>query len=215
MNRASFALGRRRVFAAAAILIATLGSAGATATAGASAESIVEKLAADIWAVLRRTDLPAVERQAQLIDTIDGYTDVTLLGRLALGRHWRQLDDDQRRTYDRLFKQVVIGSLARRLSQYTSDEQGPLEHRFDVLGSQPAGKSDILVRSRLMLPRGDAVTLDWRLRQRDDDLVVIDLVIEGVSLLVSQRSEFAAVIERSGMDGLLAELQARAEATGS
>jgi ABC-type transporter MlaC component len=45
--------------------------------------------------------------------------------------------------------------------------------------------------------------------------VIIDVIIEGVSLLVSQRSEFAAVIERSDMEGLLTELQARAEWTRS
>ena len=47
-----------------------------------------------------------------------------------------------------------------------------------------------------------------------DQPVIIDLIVEGVSLLVTQRSEFAAVIERSDMDGLLAELRARASSDG-
>jgi phospholipid transport system substrate-binding protein len=62
---------------------------------------------------------------------------------------------------------------------------------------------------------GDVLAVDWRLREGPDGPVVIDLIIEGVSLLVSQRSEFAAVIERSNMDGLLAELRARAGSTES
>jgi phospholipid transport system substrate-binding protein len=57
---------------------------------------------------------------------------------------------------------------------------------------------------------GGALAVDWRLRDGGGGPVVIDVIIEGVSLLVSQRSEFAAVIERSDMEGLLAELQARA-----
>ena len=59
------------------------------------------------------------------------------------------------------------------------------------------------------------MNVDWRLRVQDDQPVIIDLIIEGVSLLVTQRSEFAAVIERSDMDGLLAELRARANSTES
>jgi phospholipid transport system substrate-binding protein len=52
--------------------------------------------------------------------------------------------------------------------------------------------------------------VDWRIRERGDgDLVAIDVIIEGISLVVTQRSEFSAVIERSGMDGLLAELRQR------
>jgi len=62
---------------------------------------------------------------------------------------------------------------------------------------------------------GDSLSVDWRLREGDDGPVIIDVIIEGVSLLVSQRSEFAAVIERSNMEGLLAELQARADSTSS
>ena len=52
--------------------------------------------------------------------------------------------------------------------------------------------------------------VDWRVRELDGgDLVAIDVIIEGVSLIVTQRSEFSSVIERSGMDGLLAELRQR------
>jgi phospholipid transport system substrate-binding protein len=63
--------------------------------------------------------------------------------------------------------------------------------------------------------QAENLTVDWRLRPRDDRPVIIDLIIEGASLLVSQRSEFAAVIERSSMDGLLTELRARAQAPES
>jgi phospholipid transport system substrate-binding protein len=47
------------------------------------------------------------------------------------------------------------------------------------------------------------------LRERPGEPVIIDLIVEGISLLVTQRSEFAAVLERSGVDGLLTELRAR------
>ena len=71
------------------------------------------------------------------------------------------------------------------------------------------------MRSKVAPPTGDTLSVDWRLRMQGDQPVIIDLIIEGVSLLVSQRSEFAAVIERSDMDGLLAELRARAGSTES
>ena len=107
-------------------------------------------------------------------------------------------------------------SFASRLNQFAKDAKGPLEERFTVISSAPAGKQDILVRSQVRPLSGDTLAVDWRLRGSDGGgPVIIDVIIEGVSLLVSQRSEFAAVIERSDMEGLLAELQARASSTKS
>ena len=65
------------------------------------------------------------------------------------------------------------------------------------------------MQSRVLPPGSQPLRVDWRLRDRPEGPVVIDLIIEGISLLVTQRSEFAAVLERAGVDGLLAELNAR------
>ena len=68
-----------------------------------------------------------------------------------------------------------------------------------------------LVSTRI-LSEGPPLAVDWRVRERDDkSLVAIDVIVAGVSLIVTQRSEFGAVIERHGIDGLLAELRRRAE----
>jgi ABC-type transporter MlaC component len=66
--------------------------------------------------------------------------------------------------------------------------------------------------STRILSEGPPLAVDWRVRELDDrSLVAIDVIVEGVSLIVTQRSEFGAVIERQGLDGLLAELRRRAE----
>ena len=80
---------------------------------------------------------------------------------------------------------------------------------FQVVASRPVGNLDILVQSRVLPSGSQPLRVDWRLRERPDGPVVIDLIIEGISLLVTQRSEFAAVLERNGVDGLLTELNAR------
>ena len=145
----------------------------------------------------------------------EARTDVGLISRLALGRYWNQLSETQRQDYQELFRAVVIRGMARRLTSYAGDADGPMKERFQVLSSAPAGKRDTLVRSRVFPPNGQPLALDWRLRTGASGPVIIDLIVEGASLLVSQRSEFAAVIERYDLDGLLAELRARAQSTRS
>jgi phospholipid transport system substrate-binding protein len=174
------------------------------------AEAVVQGLVEDIWATLRRGDADPNDRVDELVTVLEARTDVALISRLALGRYWNQLPEAERPDYQELFSEVVIRSMARRLNTYAEDAAAPLEERFQIVSSAPAGTRDVLVRSKVFPSHRQPLDLDWRLRDTASGPVVIDLIIEGASLLVSQRSEFAAVIERGDLDGLLAELRARA-----
>ena len=214
MARALVRVGRRDLVAGAAGVVLALALAPMVGQAAeASAEQVVQGLVEDIWTTLRRGDADPNDRVDQLAALLEARTDVALISRLALGRHWNRLPEPEREAYQELFRDVVIGSMARRLNGYAGDAAAPLEERFRILGSAPAGTGDVLVRSKVFPAQGQPLDLDWRLRSGDSGLVVIDLIVEGASLLVSQRSEFAAVIERGDLAGLLAELRARAKST--
>ena len=213
MDRLPLRLARRALLVAAvaaALPLLTLRVAAAE-PATAAAEALVRDLAEGAWNLLHRTDLDQRQRLDQLVELLEAKTDVPLLSRLALGRHWQRLSAPQQARYEQLFGQVVMGSLARRLDQYVSGAGGTLDDHLRFVASQPVGKDDVLVRTKVSTQQGDVVDVDWRLRGREQP-VILDLVIEGASLLVTQRSEFATVIERSDVDGLLAELSARAGA---
>jgi phospholipid transport system substrate-binding protein len=212
MRRAPLRLDRRRLLALALAAAAMpLGYDAAVAgTPTARAEAVVGELAGEVWGLFRSGDLDPRTRLERLTGLLQSKTDVALLSRLVLAQHWQRLTEAQQARYRDLFGQVVLRNLAKRLDQYASDATGPLEQHFRMTGSQAVGKQDVLVRSTVTTPAGDTVDVDWRLRDAAQGPVIIDLIIEGISLLVSQRSEFAAVIERSDMEGLLTELQARA-----
>ncbi|HEX2477934.1 MAG TPA: ABC transporter substrate-binding protein [Geminicoccaceae bacterium] len=209
---------RRRVLLALAVgvvVLAPLAAPRAILAADPSAEQVVQALAGEIWTTLRTNGADPKVRVDKLTALLEARADVGLISRLALGRHWKALPEAQRQDYEQLFRDVVIRSMARRLDGYAPDAQGALEERFKILGSAAAGKDDTLVRSKVFPADGPPVALDWRLRAGDAGPVIIDLIVEGASLLVSQRSEFAAVIEREDLDGLLAQLRARAGSTSS
>jgi len=215
MARALVRSGRRELLTiAAGFVVLALALAPTPGHAGAAgAEGVVRGLVEDIWATLRRADGDPNDRVDELAVLLEGRTDVALISRLALGRHWNRLPEPDRQDYQELFSEVVIRSMARRLNAYAGDAAAPLEERFRIVSSAPVGRGDVLVRSKVFLSQGQPLNLDWRLRNSDSDPVVIDLIVEGASLLVSQRSEFAAVIERGDLDGLLAELRARAKSS--
>ena len=215
MVRANLEVARRDALGMvlAAALLASIG--GDARAQPSDAELVVQDLAQQIWTLLERRDLDKSSRVEELAGVLESRTDVDLLSRLVLGRYWRLMSDEQRTGYQELFRVVVMRDLATRLDRYASDASGSVEDHFQIVAASRVSDDDVVVRSHVIPKSGKPVTVDWRLRQRPGGPVIIDLVIEGVSLLVSQRSEFASVIERSDMDGLLAELRARAQSSRS
>jgi phospholipid transport system substrate-binding protein len=105
--------------------------------------------------------------------------------------------------YLELFRAFALDNLASRLHVYDGQD-------FEIVGAQAVNERDAVVATRVTGGGRPPLKVDWRVRELDDgDLVAIDVIVEGISLIVTQRSEFSSVIERRGMDGLLAELRQR------
>ncbi len=173
-----------------------------------AAEQVVRDLADDVWANAGQANTAG--RKGRLAEAIKTRTNVDVLSRLALGKYWRRLSKAQQEDYQRLFSIVIMNNLADRLDAYVGDLSGPLGDHFWIADSMRVGKRDVLVRSKVASVAGIPLAVDWRLRQFEKGPVIIDLVIEGVSLLVSQRAEFTSVIEKKRIEGLIGALQERA-----
>lgn len=180
-------------------------AAGPSATV---AEEVVRRLVDQVWQLLADGGVDRVD-QAGLLSVLEEGTDLSLLGQLVLGRYWRQANPRQRTEYLRLFRRYMLQTFVQRLRQYAGSDLDFAGERFQIIASRPVGERDILVQSRVAPPSSQPLRVDWRLRERPGEPVIIDLIVEGISLLVTQRSEFAAVLERGGIDRLLSELQAR------
>jgi phospholipid transport system substrate-binding protein len=176
--------------------------------AAAAAEEVVQRRVDQVWQLMANSGVDEVD-QEDLLSVLDEGTDVSLLGQLVLGRYWRQANPSQRTEYLILFRRYMFQTFVQRLRQYVGSDLGAAGERFQIIASRPVGTRDVLVQSRVAPPSSQPLRVDWRLRERPGEPVIIDLIVEGISLLVTQRSEFAAVLERGGIDRLLGELQAR------
>jgi len=125
--------------------------------------------------------------------------DLMTIGRFVIGRTWNAATPDQQKEYMKLFEELVVKTYGSRMAIYTGEG-------FSVTGVRPESEKDTIVMSQITHPDGsEPTTIDWRVRNRDGKLGVIDVVVEGVSLSVTQRQEYASVIQRNGgqIDGLL------------
>ena len=193
---------RRDVLIASMVL-----AAGPVLAANAEeARTFVDRLGQRTIAALDQVGDDAAARRQAIASLLDEAVDLTLIARLCLGRHWRTAGDTQRGEYVALFRANVLAVLARRMSWYTGGE------KFVVTSSRPAG-DDAMVASEIVYATNDPpLKIEWRVRGNDGQPTIVDVLPEGVSLVLTYRSEFDEVVARGGMDGLIAELRTRAAA---
>lgn len=205
---------RRSCLAWLTALLIGLSCVGGSALASAQhpAELVVRELVTEVAEVVQRDGSTSGKNElvASLAPVLASRTDIALIGRLALGRHWRTAAPGQRAEYQALFRAFMLRSLAGQLRPHAGAGLDAGD-AFAVRGTRSVGRSDVIVATQVAPPGRPPLSVDWRLRKNDAGrYVIIDLVVEGISLLVTQRQDFAAVIERGGLPGLLDELRARA-----
>ena len=212
---ASARIGRRpsrsRRFVVALATVAMLwvsvgGSPSALAAlspAEQDAVAFVQRLGDQAIQALGASEMSLEEREKQVRVLLREGFDFAFIGRFVLGRHWRTMTPEQRSDYLQLFSAFVLKVYSSRLGGYAGET-------FKVTGTRPAGKQDILVRTEIIRPSGPPLDCEWRVRVIDGRQRIIDVMVAGISMAITQRSEFSSVISRNGYDGLLHALRARA-----
>ncbi|HYE51513.1 MAG TPA: ABC transporter substrate-binding protein [Azospirillaceae bacterium] len=190
-----------------AVAFAGLLSVTTPATAQVAADAagkFVQSLGDKVVAVVADGSATQDKRQAVFRALLNENFDVQTIGRFVLGRYWNAASQPQREEYQKLFENMIVGVYAERFGQYSGEQ-------FKVTGSRPEGERDALVTSQVLRPNGPPVNVSWRVRQKDGGFKIIDVVVENVSMSVTQRSEFASVIESNGgrFDALLDALRQR------
>ncbi|HYD06443.1 MAG TPA: ABC transporter substrate-binding protein [Reyranella sp.] len=195
MQRAS-----RRAFlcAAAAAVIA----APAYAADGPAAQ-LIETASAEVIELIKSTQGP--QREAGIRSVLERYFDLPYMGRAALATHWDATSAPQRER----FLKAVISAEARAYSQRFG-QYGGQTLAITRVSSRPNGTS--VVDSKLNQSSGPPIVIQWEVRDSGQGLRITDVKIEGVSMVMTRRSDFNSYIANNGgkVDALIAELEARA-----
>ncbi len=199
---------RRTVVVAFAVFLAAAMTGTSRSTrAEESARQFMQSLGDEAIAILADEDLSAAQREDKLGRLFDRGFHLPTVSRFVLGRHWRSATQDQRREYQQVFRDFIVKSYSRRFSSFAGEQ-------LKITNSRAEGEHDTIVFSTIVRPRGKATRVSWRLRRYADDFKIIDVIVEGVSMLITQRDEFSSVIRKSGgeLDGLINLLQDKVKA---
>src|SRR3954447_22552343 len=186
----------------AAIVVLALGLLGLAAPRQAAAQDpriFVNSLGERAIQVLAPSVSPA-QRLARFRELFSTEFDVPGIGRFVLGRYWRAATPQEQQEFLTLFQEYVARAYSARLGAFGGEP-------FRVTGTRPSG-AETVVSSQIVLASGP-IGLDWHLVDNGGRYKITDVYIAGISMKVTQRDEFAAVIQRSGgqVEGLLSQLR--------
>ena len=135
-------------------------------------------------------------------DIILPHLDFRAMSKLALGKNWRNANEQQQERFVEAFKTMLIRTYSKSLTEYTGQQIEFLPYR------PPAeGRHTVEVKTQIKQDTGPAIPIDYRLRIKDDIWKVYDIKIDGISLVTNYRNSFASDIRKVGMDGLIDKLR--------
>ena len=186
--------------ALAALAAATSGPA-ARAGSPAQATQFINTIAQQIIAIIDKGAAPT-EKSAQLQQLIDRDVAVDQIAQFCLGRYWRTATPAQRTQYAQLFHHVLLQSITGHLGEYKGITY--------TLGRPVAGEGGTEVPSVVKRPGAASANLTWVVADVGGSMKVIDLIAEGTSLKVTQRSDYSGFLDsHNGNVGALIEAMKR------
>ncbi|MCL2469927.1 MAG: ABC transporter substrate-binding protein [Alphaproteobacteria bacterium] len=155
----------------------------------------IQKLGDKALAILSDKTTSAQDKNNQFHKMLLNAFDLNVIGRYVIGRvGWAVASEEQRTEYQSLFEKLVVQMYLDRFALYTDEG-------FQVTGTTPESDRDTLVNSQITHPDGSPpASVAWRVRTTGKKMHVLDVIIEGVSMSLTQNREYTAVLQRNGGD---------------
>ena len=192
---------RRSFLTSLFLLMSTASLAAPPVVNPADAVAFMNQLWDRAVEVLNKKSDPAL-RQERFRQLFHADFDCPGIARFVLGRYWRDASEEEQKDFVKLFEEYVVFVYTARLSNFGGQD-------FKIRGSRSDGDG-VMVSTDVFSPGGSSpLKIDWRLVSDNTTYKINDVIVEGVSMLVTQRSEFASIVQRNGgqVRGLLAMMR--------
>ncbi|CAG0988594.1 Intermembrane phospholipid transport system binding protein MlaC [Myxococcaceae bacterium] len=183
-----------------ALLLASLAAVAQADEGSAEARAVVASTSEQVLEILRRKESPTDQRLGELQQIAYQRFDFPTIGRLVLARGWGQLSPAQQAEFLDDFKRHLSLDYGRRIDAYT-------DQKVEVLSDRSEANGDATVRTQVHGANSGLVAVDYRLRKVDGQWRVIDVIVEGVSLVSSYRSQFQEIMSSGGPTRVLQVLR--------
>ena len=153
---------------------------------------------------------PQAQKQQQLRQLFSDNVDMGWMGRFVLGTAWTKASDDQRARYLASYREYMLMRYTTNFSEYTGS-------KYTITGVNAEDEGQYTVGMAIKSPNAGQqdTQAGYRVRSDGGQFKITDIIIEGVSLLATQRSEFASAVQSGGIEKLISQLDAKVKAKAS
>jgi phospholipid transport system substrate-binding protein len=168
-------------------------------------EELVRKVTQDVLDAIRSDkQLAAGDKQKALKlaeEKVLPLIDFEEAARLAVGRAWAQATPEQRKKLVEEFRKMLVRTYSNAISAYEGQTMKVLPVRMKP------GDTEVTVHNQYIRAGGTPLPVDYQMHKTDQGWKIYDITVEGVSLVLTYRSEFDAVVKQQGIDGLIKRLE--------
>lgn len=166
------------------------------------ASAFVESLGRDAINTLTNSTLPRDQIRNQFRTLLLKGFAIQKIAQFVLGKDWRKLSQDQQSQFVAIFQKRLENAYADRFKEY----QGVV---FAVKGERQENDGGFVVNSTIQKPGGPLVNVDWKIYSKDGAMQIYDVTIDGVSMSITQRSDYNAALQSAGnnVDQFLQNIQ--------
>ncbi|MDE0485568.1 MAG: ABC transporter substrate-binding protein [Nitrospira sp.] len=176
---------------------------GVNAFAG-EATHVVTELQESIMTIMKKgRDLGYTGRYQSISPMVEKSHDLDTIARLVVGRHWKELDTNQRSAFVETFKNLSIATYAGRFKDYGGEQ-------FTILSETSLKRGNRkLVTSHFVKSDGEKISFNYILHQVHDQWKIISVSVNGVSDLALKRTEYGGILRKDGFPTLIERLKSQ------
>lgn len=181
-----------KIFLSAVCLF--LSAAAPAAAQTAEAEAFAKKIADGVMNEIVLSEQPVAKKRKAFRRIFTENADVDRIARFTLGRYAKTAPAEDVALFREKFLDTVIETWTERFDNYAGE-------KIFFKDSRQSDKKDVYVRSVIDIPASENdIEVVWRVSEKNGKLQLLDLVVEGVSMMMSYRNEYAAVLQKNGGD---------------
>ena len=152
-------------------------------------QQLVENLYNDLVATSMK-ELSIDEQKIELKNLFQKYVDIPIIARAVLGKSWREANSDQRKRFIDAFKGYVSNKYGRQFSEFKGTT-------LEIVKSRDTQtKAGVLVSTEVVVPGNPPLKVVWQISDGSGALKLVDLRVEGISMLSTERQEFRSKLKK-------------------
>lgn len=161
---------------------------------------VIAETVDQVLVVLNDGSLPSHTRRRRIEEIAYTRFDFTTMSKLVVARHWKTFSAEQQRELVDEFKSFLANTYGERIGRFNQEQ-------VEVVGEREEQRGDVTVLTRIVGGDYAGAEVDYRLRRSKHGWRVIDVKVEGISIVLNYRDQFKSILGRKGPEGLLDTLR--------